>query len=222
MRRPEFIPVFIGYDAREAVAWHVCMQSILDNCSKPDLLQFHCVTGNQRDGSNAFIYQRFMVPYYCGYQGFAIFLDGDMVVKGDILDLWALRDHNKGVSVVKHPDYETKFPVKYFGNKNENYPRKNWSSVMLWNCGYYPNRTLSPTVVEQAPGAYLHRFYWLRDEQIGDLPESWNRLVLEQEVKPDDKLLHYTIAIPPLAKQHCDTYAAEWWDTFKRLKAPVE
>ena len=217
----EHIPVFIGYDPREAVAWHVCTQSILDNCSEPDRIQFYAVTGDQRDGSNAFIYARFLIPWRMTFRGFALFMDGDMVVRGDILELWETRHASRGVNVVKHPDYETKHPVKYFGNKNENYPRKNWSSVILWNNAFFPNRILTPQFVAEATGAFLHRFEWLKDEQIGGLPEGWNRLVLEQEVQPDDKLLHYTIAIPPLAGDYAHTHAGDWWAAWTRLKAPM-
>lgn len=216
------IPVFIGFDKREAVAWHVCTQSILDNCSRPDDVTFHAVTGEQRDGSNAFIYARFLIPWRMQYRGHAIFLDGDMIVLGDIVELWDERAlGNVGVQCVKH-DYKTKYPVKYLGYPNEDYPRKNWSSVMVWNCGYYPNRCLTPQSVAGHSGAYLHRFSWLKEGEIGDLPASWNRLVLEQEVAEADKLLHYTIGIPAFAEYaDCDR-AEDWWRTYRRMLAPIE
>ncbi len=214
------IPVFIGYDPREAVAYHVCCQSILDNTTHP--VAFYPVTGPRRDGSNDFIYARFTVPHRMGYRGNAIFLDGDMVVRRDIADLWAMRKiGNVGVQVIKH-DYKTKHPVKYLGNKNDDYPRKNWSSVMLWNCGYMPNRMLTPELVGEATGSFLHRFQWLRDDEIGELPPEWNRLVLEQDIRPSDKLLHYTIGTPCFS-EYADCDGAEaWHETLGRALAPIQ
>lgn len=216
------IPIFIGFDKREAVAYHVCQQSIIENCSRPDLLSFHAVTGERRDGSNDFIYSRFLVPYRMGYKGWAIFMDGDMVVRGDICDLWARRSLLTGVQVVKHEDYETRFPVKYLGAPNENYHRKNWSSVILWNCGFFPNRKLTPKYVADATGSHLHRFEWLEDEEVGNLPSGWNRLVLEQDVQESDSLLHYTIGTPCFDEYaKCDR-SEEWHAVYKRMTAPME
>jgi lipopolysaccharide biosynthesis glycosyltransferase len=132
------IPIFIGYDPREAIAYHVCANSIIRNSSVPvsiiplALNNFKDYTETHTDGSNQFIYSRFLVPYLMDFQGQAIFMDGDMIVRGDIAELWALRDLGKDVQVVKH-DYKTRMTEKYLGAKNENYPRKIWSSVILWN-----------------------------------------------------------------------------------------
>jgi hypothetical protein len=114
-----------------------------------------------------------------------------------------------------------KHPVKYLGAKNEDYPRKNWSSVVLWNCGYFPNKILYPDFVSQQTGAFLHRFGWLRNEQVGALPLEWNKLVLEQELSHYDKLRHFTIGTPCFAEYaDCDG-AEEWHATFKRAIAPI-
>lgn len=188
--------VFIGYDPREAAAYHTCVQSIIETCSEPSRLQFTPLTGERRDGSNDFIYARFLVPYLCGFAGSAVFLDGDMVVRTDVAELFSFPLAYCAARVVKH-DYKTKYPVKYLGNKNEDYPKKNWSSVILWNCGYFRNDILHPQFVSDQTGSFLHRFSWLKPEEVGELPAEWNRLVLEQDVKPEDKLLHYTIGIPP-------------------------
>jgi lipopolysaccharide biosynthesis glycosyltransferase len=130
-----------------------------------------------------------------GYSGWAIFIDGDMIVRDDITKLWDLREGSKDVMVVKH-DYKTKRTEKYLGSKNENYPRKNWSSVILWNCANHPNRKLTPEFIEQATGAELHRFTWIADERIGELPKEWNWLPDEYGPNPDAKLLHYTLGTP--------------------------
>lgn len=184
------------------------------------MLEFTPVTGPMRDGSNSFIYARFLVPYLCGFRGRALFLDGDMIVRADVAELLALDTSYVGARVVKH-DYKTKHLVKYLGAKNEDYPRKNWSSVVLWNCGYFPNRRLTPEFVADKPGSYLHRFQWLKDEAIGELPDAWNRLVLEQPIRDDDKLLHYTIGAPCFAEYaDCDG-ADEWHATQQRAMAPM-
>lgn len=211
--------IFIGYDAREAAAYHVCQQSIIETARNPSRLAFIPVTGERRDGSNDFIYARFLVPYLCGFTGRAVFLDGDMLVRSPIEDLWDLDLAYVGCRVVKR-EYKTKHPVKYLGNPNEDYPRKNWSSVVLWHNAYMPNRVLTPEFVAKAPGSYLHRFQWLEDRAIGELPESWNRLVLEQPTRDDDALYHYTIGTPCFAEYaDCDR-AAEWHAAYKRMIAP--
>jgi hypothetical protein len=215
----EEVRVFIGYDPREAAAYHCCVQSILEH-TDPNRVSIHPMCGDLRDGSNTFIYERFLVPYRCGFKGTAVFLDGDMIVRGDIAELAGLGNlAYTGVSVVKH-DYKTKHPVKYLGNANRDYPRKNWSSVVVWNCGFYPHRVLTHDFVAKSTGEYLHRFSWLRDDQIAPLPEGWNRLVMEQEIKPTDKLLHYTIGTPCFAEYAGCDGADEWHQTYKRMIAP--
>jgi lipopolysaccharide biosynthesis glycosyltransferase len=129
------------------------------------------------------------------FQGHAIFIDGDMVVRGDISELWNMRDHTKDVQVVKH-DYKTKMSTKYLGSKNEDYPRKNWSSVILWNCNSFPNRRLTPEYITTSTGAHLHRFEWIENDRIGELPKEWNWLPDEYGADSDAKLLHYTLGTP--------------------------
>jgi lipopolysaccharide biosynthesis glycosyltransferase len=195
------IPVFIGYDPREAIAFHVCANSIIRNASRPvtivplALNLFKDYTETHTDGSNQFIYSRFLVPHLMQYIGHAIFIDGDMIVRGDIAELWDLRNVNTDVQVVKH-DYQTRMSEKYLGSKNENYPRKNWSSVMIWNCNSFPNRGLTPKFIEKATGAELHRFSWIDDARIGELPPEWNWLPDEYGPNLNAKLLHYTLGTP--------------------------
>lgn len=209
------IDIFVGYDPREAVAYHVFCQSVIARASRP--VAFHPLAKNmlggfdgQKDGTNAFIYSRFLVPYLMGFKGAALFVDGDMVVQDDIAKLWDMRDLWAAVQVVKH-DYQTKHPIKYLGQKNEDYPRKNWSSVILWNCDHYANKVLTPAYVAKQPGSHLHRFEWLTEEKwIGKLPKEWNWLVGEYPENRDAKLLHYTVGIPSFSEfEKCD-HAQEW------------
>lgn len=195
------IPIFIGYDPREAVAYHTCANSIIRQASRPvaiiplALNLFNDYKETHTDGSNQFIYSRFLVPHLMNYEGWAIFMDGDMIVRGDITELWDLQEISKDVLVVKH-DYKTRMTEKYLGSKNENYPRKNWSSVILWNCYSHPNRKLTPDFIQKSTGAELHRFTWLEDKRIGELPKEWNWLPDEYGPNPDAKLLHYTLGTP--------------------------
>jgi lipopolysaccharide biosynthesis glycosyltransferase len=161
------------------------------------------------DGSNHFIYTRFLVPHLQEYTGWAIFIDGDMIVRGDITELWELKNPYNDVMVVKH-DYQTRMPVKYLGAKNENYPRKNWSSVILWNCNSFPNRKLTPEFVQHATGSELHRFSWLEDDRIGELPSEWNWLPDEYGVNRNAKLLHYTLGTPCF-QEFADTPQGDEW-----------
>ena len=209
------IPIFIGYDPREAIAYHVCANSIIRHSSQPVQLipvalnLFKDYTETHTDGSNPFIYTRFLVPYLMGWQGHAIFIDGDMVIRNDISELWDMRRFDCDVQVVKH-DYKTKMTEKYLGSKNEDYPRKNWSSVMIWNCSSFPNRKLTPEFVMRATGAELHRFSWIKDERIGELPREWNWLPDEYGENSDAKLLHYTLGTPCFDEFADTPQSGEW------------
>ena len=220
--------MFIGYDPREASAFHVCVQSLIETSSRPLEIHplalnnmEHSYTEQHADGSNAFIYSRFLVPYMCGFSGFALYLDGDMLVRRDIAELWNMRRGDRGVQVVQH-DYKTVHPVKYLGAKNEDYPRKNWSSVILWNCGFFPNRKLTPEFVSKATGKYLHRFEWLEDGQIEQLPLAWNHLCMEYKPNPACALYHYTLGIPAFRGYDGQEGAQEWFDTADRMMAPMD
>jgi lipopolysaccharide biosynthesis glycosyltransferase len=209
------IPVFVGYDPREAIAYHTCVNSIIRHASHPvaivpiALNLFQDYTETHTDGSNHFIYTRFLVPHLMEFQGWAIFIDGDMILRDDIVKLWKLKESDKDVMVVKH-NYQTRTPVKYLGAKNENYPRKNWSSVILWNCNGLSNRQLTPEFVQASTGAFLHRFSWIEDDRIGELPPEWNWLPDEYGVNLNAKLLHYTLGTPCF-QEFADTPQANEW-----------
>lgn len=211
------IPVFIGYDPREAIVFHVCANSIIRNSSKPvsiiplALNLFEDYKETHKDGSNAFIYSRFLVPHLMDFKGHAIYIDGDMVVKEDIAKLWELRQNHRDVQVVKH-DYKTRMPIKYLGSKNEDYPRKNWSSVIIWNCESFSNKRLTPEYVMNSTGKHLHRFEWLEDNRIGSLPIEWNWLPDEFGENTRAKLLHYTLGAPCFEEFHDTEMAQDWHD----------
>jgi len=209
------INLIVGFDQREAVAYHVFCQTIIDRATMP--VQFLPLAENtlneykevHTDGSNKFIYSRFLTPYLMNFAGWAIFADGDMVCQADISELWSLRDETKAVQVVKH-DYKTKAAKKYLGNQNEDYPKKNWSSLILWNCSHPENAILTPEFIQSQPGSYLHRFSWLGDDLIGELDAEWNWLAIEYPENPNAKLIHYTLGTPCF-KNYADQSMSEAW-----------
>jgi hypothetical protein len=206
--------LYTGYDHREAVGLHAFAQSLWE---KSPGVSFTPLCGKQGDGSNAFTYERFKIPELCHWSGWAIFVDGaDMLVRSNLAELWELRDKRFAVQVVKH-DYQTKHPRKYVGTEmeadNSSYPRKNWSSVMLINCGHishFKNRHGLREAIAGNDGAFLHRFAWLDDEEIGDLPIEWNWICDELGENQDAKLLHWTAGIPGFYEYRNAPHAEEW------------
>jgi lipopolysaccharide biosynthesis glycosyltransferase len=222
------IRLFAGFDEREEVGYHAFCSSVIERSTVPvsftplSLNTVQKVYGaGHRDGSNGFIYLRFLIPYLQQYEGWAIFVDGaDMICNADIAELWALRDPFKAVQVVKH-DYKTKNPRKYVGTAmesvNADYPKKQWSSVMLINCAHYAWREMTPEKVAAMPGSYLHRFEFIPERYIGDLPKEWNHLVMEQEPSDDAKLIHFTLGVPGFPQyRHCE-HADKWFGSVARM-----
>jgi len=209
------INLFVGFDPREAVAYHVFCSSIIQNTSVPvqitPLVLSQLQEFNERhdDRSNDFVYSRFLTPYLSDFKGWAIFADGDMICQGDLKELIDMADPSKAVMVVKH-DYQTKATQKYLGNINENYPRKNWSSVILWNCDHPKHKILTPDFVSKQTGKFLHRFSWLDDQDIGELPLEWNWLASEYRVNREAKLIHFTLGTPCF-KDYKNSDMADIW-----------
>ena len=220
------IRVCIGWDSRESIAYHVLSQSIINKTSTPVSItplanRMLRNFDGQRDGTNAFIYSRFLVPELMNYQGWAIYMDSDMLLRDDLMKLWDQRDESKAVMVVKH-DYHTKHRRKLIGTpmecNNADYLRKNWSSMILWNCAHSQNKILTNEYVSEAPGSILHRFSWLNDDLVGSLSPVWNHLVGEYPLSEEAKLVHFTYGAPCFSYySRCD-YSSEW----KGVKEDVE
>ena len=222
------IQIFAGFDQREEAGYHAFTSSVLEHASAPftvtplhlPLFRSFYAPG-VRDGSNAFVYTRFLIPFLQGYTGSAIFCDGsDMLMRADIAELWALRDPYKPVQVVKH-DYRTRWPRKYLGTQmeapNESYPRKQWSSVMILNCMHMSWRKLTPESVQKMTGQELHRFSWLQEDEIGELPKEWNWLVQEDGPNPDAKLLHFSSGVPLMPAHANSPHAADYMRQCARM-----
>ena len=217
----DILKVVVGFDQRESIAYHTFTQSIIEKCSMPLIiipLAMNTLKGYKEthtDKSNDFIYSRFLTPYLNNFKGWAIFADGDMICQVDIKELWDLMDQSKALQVVKH-DYKTKAKKKYLGNINEDYPKKNWSSLILWNCSHPKHKILTPEFIASQTGKYLHRFSWLDESEIGELPKEWNWLAIEYPENKNAKLIHYTLGTPCFQEYKESDMADIWYQTFNR------
>jgi len=215
------IRIFIGHDRREDKAIRVLTDSIFKLSSQP--VSFTYIKNDQikaykreyASQSVDFTYSRFLVPYLCDYEGWAIFMDCDMLVRDDISKLWNMKDKNYSVQVVKH-DYITKVKSKHNGEKQTSYPRKNWSSLMIFNCEKC--RALTPNVVNTATGKQLHQFEWIKDEEIGSIPLTWNWLADEYEYKSNVANIHYTLGGPWFNNIFRSEYEQEWLHYYKKME----
>jgi hypothetical protein len=220
------LQVFVGFDPREAVAFDTLAHSIERRSSVPVSIR-PLVQKELRDAglytrqrgpteSTEFSLTRFLVPALANFQGWSVFMDCDMLCRADIAGLAAHCREDKAVMVVKH-DYVPKTQRKFLDQVQTKYERKNWSSVMLFNNARC--RALAADYVNAASGLELHRFRWLDDELIGDLPREWNWLVTEYDYNPEAKLVHYTLGGPWFdAYRDCE-YAGEWFAEREAMKA---
>ncbi len=211
------IRIFIGFDPRETVAFHVLCHSIHARASRPvevaplALSQLAGVLTRERDPlqSTDFSFSRFLTPYLSGFSGWSIFMDCDMLVLDDIAGLYEMRDDRYAVMVVKH-QHRPREQIKFLDQPQSKYEKKNWSSVMLFNNSRC--RALTPEFVNSASGLQLHQFKWLDDEAlIGELPHRWNHLVGYDAPAPGMSLVHYTLGGPYFDEYRDCEYAREWF-----------
>ena len=211
------IPVFIGYDGRETVAYSVLAHSIQARASQPVaiaplmLSQLQGVFHRERHPlqSTDFSFSRFLTPHLSDYTGWSVFMDCDMLMLDDIAKLWALRDERYAVMVIKH-DHVPKEERKFLNEPQTKYEKKNWSSVMLFNNARC--RALTPEFVNTASGLELHQFKWLGDDSlIGALPGRWNHLVGYNPPRADAALVHYTLGGPYFDEYRDCEYSKEWF-----------
>ena len=223
----EKINIVVGFDQRESVAYHTFTQSVIDKASLPVIfipLAINTLKDYKEthsDKSNDFVYSRFLTPYLNDFKGWAIFADGDMICQADIKELWDLKDETKALLVVKH-NYQTKAHHKYLGNINQNYPRKNWSSIILWNCAHTKHKILTPAFVANQTGKFLHRFSWLDDDDIGELPLEWNWLAIEYPDNRKAKLIHYTLGTPCFKDYQNTEMSDIWHNGYKRMIGGIQ
>lgn len=211
--------IFLGFDDRSHVGYHVCVESILEKSTIPvavtplDLRTLKGVYTRPKsaDQLTDFTFTRFLVPFLSGYKGWSLFIDGnDMLIREDISKLFALRDDRYAVMVVKHPEFKT--GTHSFMDKSiSTYRMFNWSSVMLFNNAKC--RALTPKLIHEAERLYLHQFKWLESEElIGELPSTWNHLVGYYEPRSNINIVHWTSGAPFQGGDFAKTeYADEWF-----------
>lgn len=218
--------IFIGYTSYQDSVYQVARSSIEHRSAevvcRPIIQKALRDLGIYTRPSNPletteFSITRFLTPWLGGYRGWALFMDNDMVVLDDIGKLFALADDRYAVMCAKH-DYTPSNIVKLDNKPQTLYPRKNWSSVILWNLDHPKNHLLTPELVNEATGLYLHRFMWLDDDDIGELPIEWNWLVgwHPEQRDPLPKLVHYTEGGPYLRGSQDCAYADLWKAEFAR------
>lgn len=225
----ELIKIFIGYDPNEEVAYHVLSASIMRRASKPvsiipiSLSSIKSIFNRERNPlqSTEFSFSRFLAPYLANYEGWSIFMDCDMLVVDDIAKLWELRDDKYALMCVHHnhvPDEDSKF----LNQTQTKYERKNWSSVMLMNNAKC--KALTPIYVETATGLDLHRFRWIEDDLIGEIPHRWNHLVDYDPKLPINEIsnLHYTEGGPYFEDYKNCGYSDVWIQEYFEMTKPYE
>jgi hypothetical protein len=213
--------VFVGWDRREPIAYDVARFSLQRRASIPvsiapiklDELRAKRMYWRDQDplASTEFTYSRFLTPALAGFKGWALFCDCDFLWLGDIAGLVGYTKQPKAVYCVQH-DYTPKETTKMDGAVQTTYPRKNWSSLMLFNCDHPAVRSLTPEVVNSQTGAFLHRMQWVGDGDIGSLPMEWNWLEgwNEKPAEGTPKAVHFTRGGPWFSSwQHVD-YGELW------------
>ena len=213
--------VFVGYDSNEDIAWQVCRHSLLRHAEndltvvplrQPVLRELGIYDRPHDAGaSTEFSLTRFLTPYLSAQNDWVLFCDCDFLFTSDVREVFEDLDPSKAVYCVQH-DYKPAYDLKMDGKKQAAYPRKNWSSFMLFNCNHPDVRALTPAVVNSASPSFLHRFEWITDEHsIGSLDPDWNFLEGEY-AKPEKtpRVIHYTNGGPWYDQwQDCD-YADLW------------
>ena len=220
----EPLRIFIGYDSRFPEPAHVLAYTIKKNIGFPTQIKYLILSDLQKDGliwrkdldkgSTEFTYTRFLVPYLCNYEGYALFLDNDMICLGDCIDLWPPHiyyHHKFTLQLVKHKQ-EIISDTKMYGCPQIPYERKNWSSLMLINCNKLQQWTLR--YVNEVSGLDLHQFKYVKDEEIWGLPNYYNQLDKLDEITYDEGFLHYTSGGPWFNEtkecQHADLWLKEY------------
>jgi lipopolysaccharide biosynthesis glycosyltransferase len=214
------VKVFVGYDSREEIAWQVCRQSLLRHSESVDVIPLRqdvlrelglYTRPHDQGASTEFSLTRFLTPYLAAQAGWVVFCDCDFLFTSDIAEVFEGLDPDKALYCVQH-EYTPAHAIKMDGKQQTTYPRKNWSSFMVFNCDHPDVKALTPRVVSSATPAFLHRFEWIRDQSaIGALPLDWNYLEGEYpKLDQTPRAIHFTNGGPWFAEwQNCD-YAELW------------
>lgn len=216
--------VYIGYDTREDIAYQVSKFSILNKSKNINVnpLKLKDLIENkmywreaEKNASTEFTISRFLIPQLNDFKGWALFCDCDILFLKDINNLFDLTDDKYAVMCVQH-DYKPQEELKMDGKKQTIYPRKNWSSLVLWNCSHSSNKKITKEFINnlETTPKYLHRFSWLKDEEIGSLPHQWNWLAgwYKEPQDGSPSAIHYTEGGPWFENYRYCEYHQLWKD----------
>jgi len=213
------VNVYIGYDAREEEAFKVAKASIKKHSDiqvkgliREQLKSYGYYYRDDHRASTEFTITRFLVPWLEDYKGFSIFVDCDVLVNTDLTSVMSEIDVNDAVSCVQH-DYTPKSCIKMDGKPNAAYPRKNWSSMMVFNNELCTS--LTNEYVNTAKPTELHRMIWANS--IGSLHHTWNYLVGYYHDLDKPNIIHYTDGGPWFKEyENCD-FADEWREAWQQI-----
>jgi len=217
--QPQSIKIYIGYDSRHPIASKVCEYSLRKHSKDLDIELLKLSDLEQlywreyKDQSTEFTYTRFLVPYLQDYNGWALFCDNDFLFLKDVTKIFKYADDKYAVMCCQH-DYTPRAITKMLGKKQIPYKRKNWSSLMLINCGHPSVKKLDLSTVSEQSGKYLHQFEWLKPHEIGSIPRHWNWLVNWYKETDEDKpsALHFTEGGPWIV----DSEYKDLWLKYKK------
>ncbi|KGP64010.1 hypothetical protein EP47_03560 [Legionella norrlandica] len=217
--------VFVGYTSYQDIVYQIAKHSIERHSN--DIKCYPIIQKSLRDlgiytrpidknGSTEFSITRFLTPWLAGYKGWVLFCDNDMLALEDLNKLFDLANDKYAVLCAKH-DYKPTETVKLDGQKQTLYPRKNWSSVVLWNCDHPKNKLITPELVNEVSPLFLHRFMWLEDNEIGEFSYEWNWLVewYKEPLNGKPKMLHFTEGGPYFKHYQDVEYAQLWRDEYE-------
>tara|TARA_B100000676_G_C18008679_1_gene805306 strand:- start:328 stop:1029 length:702 start_codon:yes stop_codon:yes gene_type:complete len=212
---------FVGYDNKEDIAYRVCKFSLIKRSTvslkvtslKLDELVSKKLYTRSIDplASTQFTYSRFLVPKLMNYKGWAVFCDCDFIFLQDVSKLVKNLDKTKAVYCVKH-NYTPEEKVKMDGKPQTIYPRKNWSSLIIFNCSHESTKNLTVEKVNSESGSYLHQFKWCNDNEIGSLDERWNWLEgwSSKNNKNEPYAVHFTRGGPWFTEWNNVEFADLW------------
>ena len=226
--------IYIGIDSKESIASQICEYSLIVNTSQKLNINHIKINDmrkknlyNREDdklGSTEFTFTRFLVPLLNNYKGWALFCDSDFLWLDDVTKLLSLRDDKYAVMCVQH-EYNPSETKKKLGFNQEIYPRKNWSSLVLWNCSHPSNKVVTSNLINNQSGKFMHRFGWLKDYEIGKISHEWNWLIgwYDEQTDKKPKALHFTEGGPWLGPP-CNEgkYSKIWINYLKKFKATYE
>lgn len=225
----DHLNVFIGFDSSnygQELAYDVCKKSIEKHTTIPitfhkmvksEMIEEGIFTRQDKDGATEFTYTRFFVPYLSSYKGYSLFCDSDFLWTCDIAELLKYTDPTKALSCVMHQYKNCNNTIKMDNQVQEWYPKKNWSSLMIFNNEHSSTKNLTLENINIKSPKWLHRFEWANDDEVIEIPKDYNYLVNYYNDGPT-KAIHYTDGGP----WHPDYVNVQYGDLWMEYLTPEE